>query len=672
MLPDSLDELEIRHGTKIGRFVVIGELGAGAMGVVYAAHDRELDRQVALKVLRGGAATEQDRLRVLREGQAMARVTHPHVITVYEVGTEGSVVFLAQELLDGGALSGWLAGRHTQDEILDKFVLAGRGLAAAHAASLVHRDFKPDNVLLGKDGRVCVSDFGLARALGASVEPSPSPSHTGEPAQTINPMSPLTRTGAVMGTPMYMAPEQHLGERADERSDQFSFCVALYQALYGELPFAGKTSVALADSVIHGRLQPTPRGRNVPARLRKVLLRGLSVEPADRYPSMDALLADLTRKPRRVLPRIMLAAAVVMLIGGAVVGGYLLRPASSSATAQRTRTQAPLAVDVKNLTNDRDIAWLSTAMERGQLDDALEKYDMAAALKLQAGEPAQASIAGAAGAFAMVLRGRLGVAQRHLRDAAKHKGNDPVAAAYIDMATAALSLARGNLRDALERSQRCARAFAEPVPTLSARCLQLQGEAATELGMTDAARAAFTDGLAVAKANNSLERTATLELAIAQLDLDAGDYERVAAQTAAVQASTGERGAVIPEATAWVLLARARLEQAESQKALEALDQVKPATLQSFWIHIMHKVVLNQTVAMLGDPDGLNKIEEARNEADRAGFIGLALEARLARVTVQLTNSAEGAQDELAALVSDAKARGFARIANRAETINER
>lgn len=272
----------------------------------------------------------------------------------------------------------------------------------------------------------------------------------------------------------------------------------------------------------------------------------------------------------------------------------------------------------------------------------------------------------------MVLRGRLGEAQSHLRDAAKHKGTDAVAAAYIDMATAAMSLARGNLRDALDRAQRCARAVADPVPALSAMCLQLQGEAATELGTTDAARAAFRDGLAVAKAANSEERTATLELALAQLDLDAGDYERVATQAAAVQASTGERGAVIPEATAWVVLARARLEQAESQKALEALGQVKPATLQSFWIHIMHKVVLGQTEATLGDPGGLDKIEAARNEADRAGFIGLALEARLARVTVQLTNSAEGAQDELTALIADAKARGFARIAQRAETITQR
>ncbi|MEO8554618.1 MAG: serine/threonine-protein kinase, partial [Kofleriaceae bacterium] len=192
---------EIRYGTKIGGFTVTGELGSGGMGVVYAAHDPELDRRVALKVLRADAATDEERMRMLREGQAMARVTHPNVITVYEVGVEGALVFLAQELLDAGTLGQWLDKPRSQAEIVEKFIAAGRGLAAAHAAGLVHRDFKPDNVLLGKDGRVRVSDFGLAAALGSGEEDLPAATRANMARAQLelsrSPMSPLTRTGAV-------------------------------------------------------------------------------------------------------------------------------------------------------------------------------------------------------------------------------------------------------------------------------------------------------------------------------------------------------------------------------------------------------------------------------------------------------------------------------------------
>src|SRR5690606_26896798 len=202
------------------------------MGVVYVAHDRELDRRVALKVLKG-TGDQEALLRLQREGQAMARVTHPNVITVHEAGIQGRLVFLAQELLDGGSLRQWLEQPRSQHEILGKFIAAGRGLAAAHAAGLVHRDFKPDNVLLGVDGRVRVSDFGLARSLaGLETVPHRPPDSVAGTTRDVahSPMATMTRTGAVMGTPLYMSPEQHRGEPADERSDQFSFCVALYQA----------------------------------------------------------------------------------------------------------------------------------------------------------------------------------------------------------------------------------------------------------------------------------------------------------------------------------------------------------------------------------------------------------------------------------------------------------
>ncbi|MDX2089885.1 MAG: serine/threonine-protein kinase [Kofleriaceae bacterium] len=369
-MSDTASETLIRKGAKIGRFVVEDQLGAGGMGLVFAAHDRQLDRRIALKVLRTlTSEDESHRMRLLREGQAMARITHENVITVHEVGIEGKLVFLAQELLDGGTLGQWLRTPRTQDEILEKFIAAGRGLAAAHAAGLVHRDFKPDNVLLGKDGRVRVADFGLARALEAleaetvngRVEPY---GHThADIAQS--PMAPLTRTGAVMGTPLYMAPEQHEGKPADERSDQFSFCVALYQALYGQPPFAGKTAVALADNVLAGRVLPPTKGSSVPARLRKLLLRGLSVPPGERFSSMEELLGELAKKPTRKLARFaLLAAAFVGVGGGAVAGAYVVTSSSKSESTvpdlsgRRTLT----IVGFKNVGGDAATAWISPAL----------------------------------------------------------------------------------------------------------------------------------------------------------------------------------------------------------------------------------------------------------------------------------------------------------------------
>src|SRR3954470_18376849 len=244
------------RGSAVGRYVVLERIGSGGMGVVYAAYDPELDRKVALKLFRpdrAGAAGEAA-LRLPREGQVRARLSGPHVVAVYDAGTFGDQVFVAMELMEGRTLRQWLGeGKRGWREIVDVFVAAGRGLAAAHAAGLVHRDFKPDNVLLGTDGRVKVADFGLAAALGAGEEDLPAATRANMARAQLelsrSPMSPLTRTGAVLGTPMFMAPEQHLGERADDRSDQFSFSVALYRALYGDWPFAGKTAVALADAV---------------------------------------------------------------------------------------------------------------------------------------------------------------------------------------------------------------------------------------------------------------------------------------------------------------------------------------------------------------------------------------------------------------------------------------
>ena len=657
-----MSEAEIRYGAKIGRFVVVGELGAGGMGIVYEAHDRELDRRVALKVLRDASTSEEERVRMLREGQAMARITHPNVITVYEVGVAGDLVFLAQELLDGGTLGHWLGQPRTRDEIIAKFVAAGRGLEAAHAAGLVHRDFKPDNVLLGKDGRVRVADFGLARALGAEEVILLTRRAGADPSASPHPMSPLTRTGAVMGTPMYMAPEQHEGEPVDERTDQFSFCVALYHALYGDWPFAGKTTVALADAVLEGKLQKPPR--RIPSRLRQIVLRGLAVKPADRHPSMTALLGELTRQPTRKLRNAVFVVGALVIVGGAVGGGYML---SRSSTPPR---RAPrVALDTKNLTAPVATEWLSAAMEGDRLDDAVEKYDMAAELKLQAGDPVQASIGSSISAFTQVLRGDLRGAQQRYKDANRHAGRDPIARAYLDLAMSAIASAEGDLVTARTRGSKCAASFAKASPALAALCHQLTGEALLDLGDSGAAKAAFAAGLLLS--GHGPQRELTLELARAELLLADGLVADATKLATTQQAIANDRGAVSAEAHAWVILARAKIADAETQAALEPLEHVKPDKLQAFAIKIRHEITKGEALGLESD-DGLDLIARAEAEAKQHGFVGLGLEARLARVEILVLTTAPDAAAEQTRLVADARAKGYQRIARLAETIVDR
>ena len=296
---------ELTPGTAIGRYMILSRLGAGAMGVVYAAYDPELDRKVALKLLqpRGGSSLDS-RIRLMREAKALARLSHPNVVAVHDVGTFAERVFLAMEFVDGKTLGAWLKERpQPWQDVLAIMHKAGEGLAAAHAAGLVHRDFKPDNVLIARDGRVRVLDFGLARSASEVIPEERDPaaaailasvsSERREQSQIEAAM--MTRTGAVVGTPAYMSPEQHLGRSADARSDQFSFCIATYQALYGARPFVGERMSSLAFQVLQGKISPAPAGAAVPMWLRKVVLRGLQVDPERRYPGMPALLADLHR-----------------------------------------------------------------------------------------------------------------------------------------------------------------------------------------------------------------------------------------------------------------------------------------------------------------------------------------------------------------------------------------
>ncbi len=314
-------DAELRKpGEQLGRFTIVELLGEGGMGRVYSAHDPELDRKAAIKEMRvhteDPGAMARGQARLLREAQALAKLAHPNVVTVYEVGTVRDGVFVAMEYIEGQTLTAWLEGDRSWREIIQCFVGAGRGLAAGHDAGLVHRDFKPDNVLVGDDGRPRVIDFGLVRS---TMEEEPQAEERRMEITSGSALdTPMTRTGAILGTPRFMSPEQHRGRRLDARSDQFSFCVALYAALYDEAPFEGDTLDSLADSVIEGRVR-RPGRSSVPGRIAKALDRGLSPRADLRFGSMRELLYALTRPPLVTARRVATGGAIVAAASLALV-----------------------------------------------------------------------------------------------------------------------------------------------------------------------------------------------------------------------------------------------------------------------------------------------------------------------------------------------------------------
>ena len=312
------------------RYTVLGTLGQGGMGVVVEAYDRRLDRRVALKLLRPrlalGGEAEANEVRMLREAQAMARLNHPHVVQVYDAGRlEDGRVFIAMEYVQGQTLRQWCRQPRSWRERLRAYVAAARGLAAAHAAGIIHRDFKPDNVLVGQDGRVHVTDFGVARS-----ESVPSTGDSPEAGLAI-PLSPdaeawetLTSPGAVVGTLKYMAPELLQGQPAGVRSDLFAFCVALYEALHGQPAFPGQDATERAHAQLQGRVSPPPPSSEVPGWVSRAVLRGLASDPRQRPASMEALVEALTDDPearRRTRLRVAaLVSTLAALASLAVVG----------------------------------------------------------------------------------------------------------------------------------------------------------------------------------------------------------------------------------------------------------------------------------------------------------------------------------------------------------------
>jgi Flp pilus assembly protein TadD len=288
---------------KVDRYVVLDQIGSGGLGVVYAAYDPELDRKVALKLVNPARLTPQAAARMQREAQAMAKVRHPNVVAVHDAGPHGEGVFIAMELVEGVTLSAWKRAQERPWKVVrDVIVSAGRGLSAAHRQGLVHRDFKPANVLVDREGQARVLDFGLARAA-----------ETGELVRSATGLldADLTQTGTLLGTPAYMAPEQFEG-RADAQSDQWGFCVTAYEMLYGGRPFGGLDANAMRDATRAGKIPMPHASSTVPSWMFRALCRGMSVDPALRYASMDALLVALQRDKRS--RRVGIAAVVIAVV----------------------------------------------------------------------------------------------------------------------------------------------------------------------------------------------------------------------------------------------------------------------------------------------------------------------------------------------------------------------
>ena len=329
------------RGSACGRYWVLDVRGAGGMGVVYTAYDPELDRKVALKLVRPQPTRRgvDLRERLVREARALARISHPNVVPVYDVGEADGEVFIAMELVPGPTLARWQAAQaRPWRTTLEMYLQAARGLARAHEAGVVHRDFKPSNAIVGPDGRVRVVDFGLALAAAAAAE-APA---VGAPGSAS---SSLTATGALVGTPAYMAPEQWHGAAVDARSDQYSFCAALWEALTGARHDAHSSDVSSRDpsdrrheappgssqlqraepprAVLPVRDAASPALRRSPRWLRQLLQRGLAEDPQARFPGMPALIDACERRLRRGRLGAALAGAGVAAALVAVIAGRL-------------------------------------------------------------------------------------------------------------------------------------------------------------------------------------------------------------------------------------------------------------------------------------------------------------------------------------------------------------
>jgi tetratricopeptide (TPR) repeat protein len=495
----------------LGRYRLVETLGTGGSGVVYRAHDPKLDRDVAIKVLHSpGVTTAEERQRLAREARSIASVVHPNVVEVFDVGvttlaragehaTAG--LFVVMELVEGSDLSAWMSQPHSIDEILRAFVDAAHGLAAIHERGLVHRDFKPGNVLVGPRGEIKITDFGLARVLGAGETPGGASARD----STSEGSSSLTQTGTVLGTPLYMAPEQHLGRTLDARTDQYAYCVSLLRVLGGRRPFvATSMSELLVEKQRGPSLDALPRdvGRNV----RGVLRRGLNPRPEGRFESMQDLVQALTATSRRPWASIGLAGALAL--GAAAVpwvgGADPEQPAASASVASRFDPSNDEARARGIELRER----ADTLREEGRNEAAAELFEQARAVSAGAGDDVNALRDAVSLVDLSLQRSDIPTARRWLREAEASLERGP------SMPTKAHSLVLHSQARILERERNYDRAL-----ELRRRNLQLL-EADPDTKSIDRAQALEMLGVLYAQRGEMAEAMEPLEEAIALFEAE--------------------------------------------------------------------------------------------------------------------------------------------------------
>ena len=508
-----------------GKYTVTGVLGRGGMGVVYRAKDPDLERDVAVKVLRrpAEATGDGDRARLLREAKALARLSHPNVVSVFDVGDAGGELYVAMELIEGHDLRTWLAAdKRSVGDIIDVFIGAGQGLLAAHAAGLVHRDFKPTNVLVGTDGRARVTDFGLARTPREGTQ-TPQPVALEQSLKTE-----LTADGVVVGTPAYMAPEQHERRQLSPAADQYGFCVALHEAIYGTRPFTGER---LYRDKLEGP-PAVPRRKDVPPRVARAIARGMSPAPAGRHASMETLLQELAQDNSALRRRVLLVGGIVAAAFGAWAWGQVgasEAPCAFEASAFAEAWDAEAAAEVKVAFEASGRPYAAAAFERlaGELDgyagdwvtarrEVCEESEQPESLHdqrvacLEAGRDRIAALSGALRQADAAVVDRVGELVRalppidHCRDAAAVRVRVPdpesaqVARAVRDLrarlATTSAALITGHYADAEAQVEAMLPAVRElDYAPLTAEVLVAYGEALDALARHAEAEAVFEE-----------------------------------------------------------------------------------------------------------------------------------------------------------------------------------